>query len=238
MSRLIVLDTETTGIDPKQGHKIIEIGCVELMDRQLTGNHYHQYLNPDREIDQGAIDVHGIKNEFLEDKPRFADVCIDFIDYIYGAELIIHNAPFDVGFINNELQLIGHEITDIASICTITDSLKMARAMYPGQRNSLDALCKRLGVINSHRELHGALLDSEILADVYLYMTGGQDALDLSAAEEAGGVLLGGNIIKKERANLMVQKATDDELSEHLMRCEQIKIDNGQCLWLEKTPNG
>jgi len=185
MSRLIVLDTETTGIDPKQGHKIIEIGCVELMDRQLTGNHYHQYLNPDREIDQGAIDVHGIKNEFLEDKPRFADVCIDFIDYIHGAELIIHNAPFDVGFINNELQLIGHEITDIASICTITDSLKMARAMYPGQRNSLDALCKRLGVINSHRELHGALLDSEILADVYLYMTGGQDALDLSAAEEA-----------------------------------------------------
>ncbi len=233
MSRLIVLDTETTGIDPKQGHKMIEIGCVELIDRQLTGNHYHQYLNPDREIDQGAIDVHGIKNEFLVDKPRFADVVIDFIDYIKGAELIIHNAPFDVGFINNELQQIGHDITDIADICTITDSLKLARDMYPGQRNSLDALCKRLGVNNSHRELHGALLDSEILADVYLYMTGGQVTLDFSVTETQGKLNATGEMIKKDRTNLVVLKATEHEMQLHQTRCLQIKESSGKCLWLD-----
>ena len=232
MSRLVVLDTETTGIDPKEGHKIIEIGCVEIINRQLTGNHYHQYLNPDRQIDQGAIDVHGISNEFLEDKPRFADICVDFLDFIRGAELIIHNAPFDVGFINHELNLIGHEISDINQICTITDSLKMAKEMYPGQRNNLDALCKRLGVNNSHRELHGALLDSEILADVYLYMTGGQVSLELNADfSEPGNSMIDLNNREPRVRKLKVIKANDHELVAHQQRCEEIKKAAGICLW-------
>ncbi len=186
--RQVVLDTETTGLEPRQGHRIIEIGCVELINRRLTDNHYHQYIQPDREVDAGAMEVHGISNEFLADKPRFADVVDDFIQYVKGAELIIHNAPFDVGFINHELSLLGQGDPPLEEICTITDSLQMARKQYSGQKNSLDALCRRLEIDNSQRTLHGALLDSEILAEVYLAMTGGQTGLDLDGLGEFGGV--------------------------------------------------
>ena len=184
MSRQIVLDTETTGLDPAGGHRVIEIGCVELRERRLSGSNLHLYLQPDREIDPGAIEVHGISNEFLQGKPRFAEVVDELHDYLDGAELIIHNAAFDVGFLEHEWSLLGQPLK-LDAICQITDSLAMARKQFPGQRNSLDALCKRLGVSNSHRTLHGALLDAEILADVYLRMTGGQTALILE--EDSAG---------------------------------------------------
>ena len=179
--RQIVLDTETTGLEVSQGHRIIEIGCVELVNRKLTGNHYHQYINPQREIDQGAIEVHGITNDFLADKPAFAGNRGEFLEFVRGAELVIHNAPFDLGFLNSELQRLPASVADVLKdLCTVTDTLVMARAKHPGQRNSLDALCQRYQVDNSQRDLHGALLDAEILADVYLAMTGGQTALQLS----------------------------------------------------------
>ena len=176
-NRQIVLDTETTGLEPSQGHKIIEIGCVEMVNRRLTGNNYHQFWQPDREIDEGAQAVHGISNESLADKPRFADVVRDFIDYLDGAELIIHNAPFDVGFINHELKLVGEEYGNVATYCTVIDTLVMARKMRPGKKNNLDILCKEYEVNNAHRELHGALLDAELLSEVYLRMTGGQSGV-------------------------------------------------------------
>lgn len=179
MRRQIVLDTETTGLEPSQGHRIIEIGAVELLDRRLTGQHFHQYLNPDRDIDEGALAVHGITREFLQDKPRFKDIADEFLTFIGDAELIIHNAPFDIGFINHELRAIERQPAAVDQICTVLDSLTLARQMFPGQRNSLDALCKRFAVDNSQRSLHGALLDAEILADVYLAMTGGQVGLSL-----------------------------------------------------------
>jgi len=183
-NRAVFLDTETTGLDTADGHRIIEIGCVEMRDRRLTQRTYHQYLQPDRLIDAGAMDVHGISNEFLVEKPRFSEVAGEFYDFIKGAELIIHNAPFDVGFIEHEFRLLGREV-NLSKVCKVTDSLALARKMYPGQRNNLDALCKRLGVGNAHRTLHGALLDSEILADVYLLMTGGQEALSLEVDDTA-----------------------------------------------------
>ncbi len=177
-ARQIILDTETTGIDPEAGHNIIEIGCVEMVRRKLTGNNYHRYIKPDREVEAEAIEVHGITNEYLADKPKFAEVADEFLEFIRGAELIIHNAAFDVGFINTEFARNG--IAErVEDICQVTDTLAMARKKYPGQRNSLDALCRRYGIDNSHRELHGALLDSEILADVYLSLTGGQTSLQL-----------------------------------------------------------
>ena len=180
--RQVVLDTETTGIG--EGHRIIEIGCIELVDRKLTGRHYHQYVNPQRLVDPEAYGVHGISDEFLEDKPLFGAIANDFIDFIRGAELVIHNAPFDVGFMDREFGLLNGypKTTDVS---TVLDTLTLARKMHPGQRNSLDALCRRYGIDNSHRELHGALLDSEILADVYLLMTGGQRALILNAGSDA-----------------------------------------------------
>lgn len=181
VNRYVVLDTETTGMPVTDGHRIIEIGCVELLGRRLTGRHFHVYLNPDREIDEGAIAVHGITNEYVADKPRFREVADEFYEFIKGAQLIIHNAAFDVGFINNEFALLGQsERADVSDYCSVLDTLMMARERHPGQRNSLDALCKRYGVDNSNRELHGALLDSEILADVYLAMTGGQTNLSLA----------------------------------------------------------
>jgi DNA polymerase-3 subunit epsilon len=189
--RQIVLDTETTGMNKGQrdfwtGHRIIEIGAVELVNRRYSGNNFHEYLNPQREVDEEALQVHGISNEFLADKPTFADIVECFMDYVSGAELIIHNAEFDVSFINYELSLLGeaNRWGKLEDHCTITDTLKMAREMYPGQRASLDALCRRLNIDNSGRTLHGALLDAEILADVYLAMTGGQDALILDAAHQ------------------------------------------------------
>lgn len=181
--RQIVLDTETTGIDPAEGHRIIEIGCVELMERQLTGRNYHVYINPDREVEAEAITVHGITNEFLADKPRFAEIADEFFEFIKGAELVIHNAAFDVGFMDSEFARVK-PVRKTADHCSIVDSLAIARARHPGQKNNLDALCKRYGVDNSNRDLHGALLDAEILADVYLLLTGGQTALSLDAGSE------------------------------------------------------
>ncbi|MEJ2453069.1 MAG: DNA polymerase III subunit epsilon [Candidatus Thiodiazotropha sp.] len=230
MSRQIVLDTETTGLEPEQGHRIIEIGCVEMVDRRLTGNNFHQYLQPDREIDAGAIEVHGITNEFLADKPHFADVVADFIDYVRGAELIIHNAPFDVGFLNHELRLMGHSST-LDDVCAVTDTLVMAKKMHPGQRNSLDALCKRYDIDNSHRELHGALLDAEILADVYLMMTGGQAALmlDVSAGDEDGQPSADGiRRLPAGRPALRVVRANVSEIQAHEKLLERM---GEACLW-------
>jgi DNA polymerase-3 subunit epsilon len=233
--RQIVLDTETTGLEPSQGHRVIEIGCVELVNRKLTHNHYHQYLQPDREIDEGAIEVHGISNEFLMDKPRFADVAADFLDFVRGAELVIHNAPFDVGFLNHELSLLAGETVRLEDICSILDTLAMARRMHPGQKNNLDALCKRYDVANAHRELHGALLDAEILADVYLAMTGGQVSLSLSGLDEQSNNRDESSGIRRIEANreaLKVIRADELELNTHNQRLKAItEASGGECLW-------
>ena len=229
--RQIVLDTETTGLEPEQGHRIIEIGCVELIDRRLTGNDYHQYLQPDRLIDEAAMEVHGITNEFLEDKPRMADIADDFIEYINGSELIIHNAPFDVGFINAELKLLGNgqQLKDFASVI---DSLEMARHMHPGQRNSLDALCKRYEIDNSQRELHGALLDARILAEVYLAMTGGQTSLVLGEEEaDADGQMNITHHPVSYTGNLTVIKASGSDLKAHEEMLDTIEKNAGKTLW-------
>lgn len=233
--RQIVLDTETTGLEPAQGHRIIEIGCVELLNRQLTGNHYHQYIQPDREIDDGAIEVHGISNEFLADKPRFTDIVEDFLRFVSGAELIIHNAPFDVGFINHELRLYQQDHAPIESICGITDTLALAREMHPGQKNNLDALCKRYSVNNAHRELHGALLDAEILADVYLRMTGGQEALFIESQQQAVEVKNKEIVrIDADRPPLKIVQADELELQAHQRRLQAIQdASGGQCVWFK-----
>lgn len=229
MSRQVVLDTETTGLDAKSGHRIIEIGCVELRERRLTGNNLHIYLQPDREIDPGAIAVHGITNEFLMDKPRFVSVIDELQAYLKGAELIIHNADFDVGFLEHEFRLCNQPMV-LSEVCKVTDTLAMARKQFPGQRNSLDALCKRLGVNNGHRTLHGALLDSEILADVYLVMTGGQTALSLDQDTAAGSepVDLAAHL---DMAKLRVIKATDDELNGHEQWLERLRKSEEGCAW-------
>lgn len=187
--RQIVLDTETTGLEPEQGHRIIEIGCVELVYRRTTGRQFHKYLNPERVVDPGAVEVHGLTDEFLADKPLFADVVEEFLEFVDGAELVIHNAEFDVGFLNHELRRWRAEGEDLRKRCSVLDTLALARRLHPGQRNSLDALCRRYMIDNSRRDLHGALLDAQILADVYLAMTGGQAALtlDAEAAGEGGG---------------------------------------------------
>ncbi|TPQ26100.1 DNA polymerase III subunit epsilon [Methylomonas sp. EFPC3] len=232
--RQVVLDTETTGINPKEGHKIIEIGCVELVNRRLTRNHFHVYLNPDREIDAGAIEVHGITNEFLRDKPRFADVVEDFMAFTAGAELIIHNAPFDVGFLNHELSQLPRETRTVESNSSVFDTLAYARKKHPGARNSLDALCKRYGIDNSHRELHGALLDAEILADVYLLMTGGQSSLLDEGDQQDGGGERAIVRLPADRPRLKVIACSDDELSAHQQRLAKIsKASGGVCLWQE-----
>jgi DNA polymerase-3 subunit epsilon len=235
--RQIVLDTETTGLEPEQGHRIIEIGCVEMIDRRLTGNNFHQYLQPDREVDPGAVEVHGISNEFLADKPRFKDIAEDLLGYLRGAELIIHNAPFDVAFLNRELELLPlPEPVRIDDLCVVTDTLVMARRAHPGQRNSLDALCKRYAVDNSHRDLHGALLDSEILADLYLAMTGGQVSLLLDGSDTDGRQARSVGGIRRvvgERARLPVPRAGAEEMAVHARRLQAIdERSKGQCLWL------
>ncbi|WAK01362.1 DNA polymerase III subunit epsilon [Methylobacter sp. YRD-M1] len=232
--RQVVLDTETTGLNPQEGHRIIEIGCVELVNRRLTQNRFHVYINPDRIIDQGAIEVHGITNEFLEDKPRFEDVAEDFIAFIRGAELIIHNAPFDVGFINHEFSLLNNGTGSVADYSEVFDTLTYARKKHPGQRNSLDALCKRYGIDNSHRDLHGALLDAEILADVFLIMTGGQFSLldeDLAEQEEVGmGKMV--SALSVDRPALKIIRCNEDELQAHQQRLEAIdKASGGACIW-------
>ena len=236
--RQIVLDTETTGLEPSQGHRIIEIGCVELMERRPTGNDFHQYLQPDREIDAGAMQVHGITNEFLADKPRFEDIADDFMAYVKGAELIIHNAPFDVGFIDAELQRLNGW-NSLEDYSVITDSLVMARTKHPGQRNSLDALCGRYDIDNSQRQKHGALLDAEILAEVYLAMTGGQSLLSLDEELEDAGADSPQGIVRLsgERAPLRVVHAAEAELAAHAIRLQAIeKASDGKCLWLHQAP--
>jgi DNA polymerase-3 subunit epsilon len=234
--RQIVLDTETTGLDPKEGHRIIEVGCVEVLNRKITDNRFHVYINPEREIDEGAIEVHGITNQFLEDKPYYQDIASDLLQYLKGAELIIHNAPFDVGFLNAEFKRLDTSWNGIESHCQITDTLQMARKMHPGQKNNLDALCKRYEVDNSQRELHGALLDAEILAEVYLAMTGGQTTLTLDAGIGQAGDGAGqqDSRIRTDRPVLKVIKATETELTVHQQRLEKInKESNGQCVWLQ-----
>ena len=197
--RQIVLDTETTGLETSDGHRIIEIGCVELLDRRITGDTYHQYIQPDRQIDAAAVEVHGITNESLADKPRFADIANDFLEFIRGAELVIHNAPFDVGFINHEFTLLANCPGSVGDYCKVLDTLALARRLHPGQRNSLDALCRRYDIDNSQRELHGALLDAEILADVYLGMTGGQVSLSLDGLH---GSQAGQGVLSRSQAGL------------------------------------
>lgn len=227
--RQIFLDTETTGLDPAQGHRIIEIAAVEVINRRLTKNHFHVYLNPDREIDLGAQQVHGISLEFLQDKPRFPDVAADFLDFIAGGELIIHNAPFDVGFLDRELGLIG--MPGLRKGCAgIIDTLKMAKEMRPGQRNNLDALCRHFGIDNSSRTLHGALLDAELLADVYLAMTRGQESLMMEITETAPA---NGDVpLAMRGAPLRVLAAEAGELEAHQQYLAGLdKAAGGSCLW-------
>jgi DNA polymerase III subunit epsilon len=233
--RQIVLDTETTGLEPKHGHRIIEIGCVEIINRRKTDNHYHQFLNPEREIDDGAFNVHGISNEFLSDKPRFADIAQEFIDFVRDSELIIHNAPFDVGFINAELKQLGRKWGKIEDYCAVVDTLMMAREKHPGQKNNLDALCKRYEIDNSQRDLHGALLDAQILLDVYLVMTGGQETLSFdSAQEQQAAGQTHAKIADINRKPLRVIEATAEELAAHEKSLELIKEKSGgKCVWVD-----
>jgi DNA polymerase-3 subunit epsilon len=231
--RQIILDTETTGIDPKQGHRIIEIGCIEMVDRKLTKNHFHMYINPDRKVEEEAFQVHGISDEYLADKPRFHQIAQEFLSFIQGAELVIHNAPFDVGFIDHEFSLLAN-MPKVADVCTVFDTLAFARSKHPGQKNNLNALSKRYGIDTSHRELHGALLDSEILADVYLLMTGGQTSLGLGGDDEDALSSGGGLSIRRlnpERPMLKVLKATDAELEIHNERLDLIAQKSGKVLW-------
>lgn len=233
--REVVLDTETTGIEVREGHRIIEIGCVELVGRRLTGRHFHVYINPQREVEEGAFEVHGISDEFLADKPLFSAVADDFMEFIRGAQLVIHNAPFDVGFIDAELERLGGNHGRVADHCSVVDTLVMARGRHPGQRNSLDALCKRYGVDNSQRDLHGALLDAEILADLYLIMTGGQTALMLSGDGGSDGD--GSNVGKIRRLDpetrpvLPVLAASEAELAGHRERLAAIEKMAGFTVW-------
>lgn len=232
MARQIVLDTETTGLEPSQGHRIIEIGCIEVINRRVTDNHWHHYINPDREVDAGAFNVHGISNEFLQDKPRFEELVDDFLEYINGAELIIHNAPFDVSFLNHEIKLLDNPRPLINDLCSVLDTLVMARQKHPGQKNNLDALCRRYEIDNSHRTLHGALLDSEILAEVYLLMTGGQTTLTLEADDNE----LTENIenVPQDRIQqegLTLWKESEEDLLRHQQYLQLLKEKSGQCHW-------
>ncbi|MFK7913184.1 MAG: DNA polymerase III subunit epsilon [Pseudomonadales bacterium] len=245
--RQIVLDTETTGLEPEQGHRIIEIGAVELVNRRLTGRHFHQYLNPERGIDEGAQEVHGLSAEFLADKPRFAEVVQEFVDFVAGAELIIHNAPFDMAFINSELTLLngsehgplcerlgvgkvaGKRRRRLEALCEVTDSLALARKKHPGQRNSLDALCRRYEVDNSARTLHGALLDAEILADVFLLLTGGQTALFAAGDSERAAAQTESHW--QPPAGLVVSGLSDAERKAHAEYLDLLDDSAGTAVW-------
>jgi DNA polymerase-3 subunit epsilon len=231
--RQIVLDTETTGLETSENHRIIEIGCIEILDRRITRNAFHTYINPEREVDAGALEVHGIDNRFLKDKRRFAEVAAEFLEFVRGAELVIHNAAFDVGFLNYELKRMGHAVEDIHGVCGVLDTLELARRQHPGQKNSLDALCKRYSVDNSGREYHGALLDAQLLAEVYLAMTGGQAALVLDAEEARvnnGGprerkLDLAGDILAGPRAS-------EGERAAHIAKLQEIaKTSGAPALW-------
>ena len=227
--RQIVLDTETTGLNPRTGDRVIEIGCVELKNRMLTGNNFHRYINPERDSEEGALAVHGLTTAFLRDKPKFAEIAAELRAYIEGAELIIHNAPFDLGFLNNEFKLLG--LPPFVNLCGgVIDTLVNAKEMHPGKRNSLDALCDRYGVSNSHRVLHGALLDAELLADVYLSMTRGQNSMWMDADEETSD---GAGLLEAVAlAEIFVLKASADELAEHDSMLSSLdKAVKGACVW-------
>lgn len=232
--RQIVLDTETTGLDPAAGHRIIEIGCVELIDRRLSGNRFHKYLNPEREIDRGAVDVHGLDLQFLADKPRFAEIAEEFLDFVRGCELIIHNAPFDLAFLNAELDRLDRQFGRLEEHCRIIDTLELARSRHPGQRNSLDALCKRYGIDNRQRHLHGALLDAEILARVYLVMTSGQIALGLDSDPVGTHSDITAHERAKTRPRLKVAICPEQDLIAHQNFLKAIAEASGRCLWLER----
>lgn len=232
--RQIILDTETTGLEPEQGHRIIEIGCVELLNRRKSGRSFHRYLRPDREVDRGATQVHGLTNEFLAQQPRFADVVEELLEFISGAELIIHNAAFDLAFLDAELKRLPGPPRQVRSICSVIDTLPMARQMHPGQRNSLDALCKRYSIDNSHRELHGALLDAQILLEVYLAMTGGQTALILGETAESSSDVAFEPVaaIIRPRGLLRVFRASEEELVAHERMLTAIdKSSGGKTIW-------
>lgn len=232
--RQVVLDTETTGLEVSEGHRIIEVGCVELVNRRLTQNRFHFYLNPEREIDQGAVEVHGLTSQFLADKPRFQEIAGDLQGYLEGAELIIHNAPFDVGFLDAEFARVNSGWVGLAQVCRITDTLQMARKLHPGQKNNLDALCKRYTVDNSQRELHGALLDAEILAEVYLAMTGGQAALTLGGQETTETASRDSRKyrLRTDRPALRVVRADPAEQAAHQKRLEAIeKAAGAPTIW-------
>ncbi|MCC5884358.1 MAG: DNA polymerase III subunit epsilon [Halomonas sp.] len=247
--RQIVLDTETTGIDPREGHRLIEIGALELVNRRFTGRTYHQYINPERVVEAEAIGIHGITNEFLEDKPVFASVADEFWAFIRGAELVIHNAAFDVGFIDHEFKLLmaargEPRLGPVAEHCRILDTLQLARERHPGQRNNLDALCKRYEIDNGHRVLHGALLDAEILAEVYLAMTGGQTALSLDAEEGSDSEAMASGLSIRRLAlppgSLCVLQPEEAELDAHRNKLEQIRQVAGSCHWdtLQQSQEG
>jgi DNA polymerase III subunit epsilon len=233
--RQIVLDTETTGLEPDLGHRIIEIGCVELVNRRPSGRTFHKYLNPEREIEEGAAAVHGISRADLEGKPKFAEVVEELVTFIDGAQLVIHNAAFDVAFLDAELLRIQGQLRTIAKLCRVLDTLALARSMHPGQRNNLDALCKRYSIDNSRRELHGALLDARILADVYLAMTGGQAALALAESTASGSAAEGNRTVRalvRPSVPLVVISATDAEIVAHnAMLAVIAKASGGKCLW-------
>ena len=234
--RQIVLDTETTGLEVNQGHRIIEIGCVELVNRRITGRHYHQYIQPERDIDAGALEVHGITQEFLAGKPTFSEIADEFVEFVRGAELVIHNAPFDVGFIDAELDRLEPRVCALDGYCSVIDTLQMARHKHPGQRNNLDALCQRYEIDNASRTLHGALLDAEILAEVYLAMTGGQASLGLGAegsdASTDGSVSDSGiQRLPVDRAPLPVLRASPEETERHEAKLRELDLSAGEAVW-------
>lgn len=233
--RRVVLDTETTGLEVTQGHRVIEIACVELFDRRPTGRNFHRYLNPEREIDAVAMQIHGLTSDFLADKPRFPDIADELVEFLEGTQLLIHNAPFDVGFLNAEFALMGRP--GIETVCPVTDTLAMAREIHPGKRNSLDALCERYQVDNSRRSLHGALLDAQLLADVWLAMTRGQDTLDISLVSMPTAEATAG--MPNRPAELLVIRASDEERAAHAAMCARIdKESKGRCLWQQAGAAG
>ncbi len=230
--RQVILDTETTGLEPELGHRIIEIGCIEVVGRRRTGRVFHRYLRPDREIDQGALQVHGLTAEFLQGQPRFADIAGELLEFLQGAQLIIHNAPFDLAFLDAELARLPEPRGRVSEHCQVLDTLLLARQMHPGQRNGLDALCKRYSVDNSHRDLHGALLDAELLLNVYLAMTGGQGALTLDEAGEVTAARKAPKRARRPRGELVVLRATSEEIAAHEARLAALdKASGGRTVW-------
>lgn len=231
--RQVILDTETTGLKVEDGHRVIEIGCVEMINRKLTGKHFHYYINPEREVEAGALAVHGISNDFLQDKPLFANIAREFMEFISGAEVIIHNAPFDLAFLNNELRLTQSDFQALTDHCSVIDTLQMARKIHAGQRNNLDALCKRYGVDSSKRDLHGALLDASLLAHVYLSMTGGQGSFFDSFSEEISTPIKQNDVSIDSaplQVNIHVVRTTDDEMAKHKDYLALLK-KQGKCVW-------